>query len=101
MATKVYGTSDDLVEIEGEVRGEVGCYDSGVLLGFSDGTILAVRYGKSGLGGVWAVTPLREGDLFDRLEVCTDEDADPYSDVAHFRDGPLKAWAGRGMEAVR
>ena len=26
MAAKIYGTSDDLIEFEGDVDGEVGCY---------------------------------------------------------------------------
>lgn len=108
MATKVYGASDDLIEFEGELSGEVGCYGNGddddalgVLVAFSDGTILAVRYGKPGLGGVWAITALRSGGLFVRIDLCSSEDADPYSDIAHFRDGKLKAWAGITAEQVR
>jgi hypothetical protein len=106
--TKVYGASDDLIEFEGELSGEVGCFGTGdeddalgVLVALSDGTILAVRYGKPGLGGVWGITMLRQGEMFERLDICTDEDANPYSDVAHFKAGKLKAWAGRGAEAVR
>jgi len=106
--TRVYGASDDLIEFEGELRGEVGCYGSdegpdhaiGVLVAFSDGTLLAVRYGKPGLGGVWAIAVLRRGEMFERLDICTDEDADPYSDVAHFRPGKLKAWAATNAERV-
>ncbi len=74
MATKVYGVSDDLVEFEGDLYGEVGCYGTdeedrlGILIAFSDGTVLAARYGKPGLGGVWALTPLRKGTLYERVE---------------------------------
>lgn len=104
MATRVYGASDDLIEFEGDLRGEVGCYgctgDSPVLLAFSDGTILSVAYGKNGLG-IWAVAALRQGDMLERIDYCDDEDATPYSDVAHFRDGPLKAWCGKDSERVR
>lgn len=104
--TKVYGASDDLIEVEGDLRGEVsadadGPDDLGVLLAFSDGTVAAVRYGKPGFGGVWAITVLREGEMFARLDICTDEDADPYSDVLHFKPGKIKAWAGRHCEIVR
>lgn len=108
MATKVYGASDDLVEFEGDLRGEVGCYGSGddaeslgVLVAFSDGTVIAVRYGKPGLGGVWAITLLRTGDMFERLDTCFDEDANPYSDVVHFKSGALKAWAATQAAQVR
>jgi hypothetical protein len=105
--TRVYGRSDDLVEFEGELRGEIGCYGSGddgklgVLVAFSDGTILAVRYGKPVGEGIWAIDVLRQGELFDRLEVCTDAEADPYSDQVFFKDGKLKAWNGLSAEAVR
>jgi len=105
MGTKVYGASDDLIEFEGELSGEVGCYGtdgddhSGVLLTFSDGTILVVKYGKPG-GGIWSVQSVKRGKLLDRIDVCEDEDADPYSDVAHFKAGKLKCWASKEWEAV-
>lgn len=103
--TRVYGCSDDLVEFEGELHGEVGHYGSdeeeiGCLVAFSDGTIIVVKYGKPGLGGVWAITVLAQGQLFDRIEMCSDEDADPYSDVLYFKPGKLKAWAGFNAEKV-
>lgn len=105
MSTKVYGTSDDLIELEGDVRGEVGYYGSGPeepgTLFFSDGTVLDVWYGKKDHEGVWAVNPRRAGPLFDRVDVCTDEDATPYSDVAHFRPGLTWAYFSKGAEQVR
>lgn len=42
MTTKIYGTSDDLIEFEGDIYDEIGAYkaqDKGILL--SDGTVLA------------------------------------------------------------
>lgn len=91
MVTRIYGASDDLIEADGDVSGEHSQYGtddakSGVLLAFSDGTLLDVKYGKNDLG-IWRVSLLRKGDLFDRIEECTDEDADVHSDVAHFKDG--------------
>ena len=62
MATKVYGASDDLIEFEGDVAGEVGAYgtddkDHGVLLVFSDGTMLEVSTARpssqSGASQCW------------------------------------------------
>lgn len=105
MASKVYGASDDLIVFEGGCSGEVGCFgtdedkDMGVLVAFSDGTVLAVKYGKP-QGGIWSIAVLHEGALFDRLDVCSDEDADPYSDVAHFKAGKLKAWHGAHCQKV-
>lgn len=88
--TRVYGTSDDLVEIEGgKASGEIGCYgtddrDQGVLLIFDDGTLLEVKYCKRHRG-VWGIDCLRSGEAFDHIEACDDDDADPYSDQAFFK----------------
>ena len=104
MSTKVYGSSDDLIEFEGDLSGEVGRYGTnelelGLLLAFSDGTVLAVKYGKP-VGGVWQITVLREGGLFDRFEACHDPDSKMYSDIVHFKDGTLKAWWADRAETV-
>jgi hypothetical protein len=100
MTTKVYGQSDDLIEFEGDVNGEVGCYgtddrDKGVLVSFSDGTLLEVKYGKDSKG-IWEIKLKERGALLDRIDQCTDEDANPYSDVAHFNAGITWAYASRG-----
>ena len=108
MATKVYGASDDLIEFDGDVHGEVGCWNNGgsnndkdgVLVACSDGTLLAVKYHKPGMG-VWSVTLLHAGELFDHIDPCVDEDATPYSDVAHFRDGLKWAHAATEWERVK
>jgi hypothetical protein len=104
MTTKIYGTSDDLIELEGDIRGEVGCFgtddqEHGVLLFCSDATVLEVKYGKN-KKAIWEVKVLKRGSLFDRIGVCTDEDADPYSDVAHFRAGLKWAYAAAEWEFV-
>ena len=89
MATKVYGASDDLIEFDGDFRGECGGGGSepGDLVILSDGSLLLVKYGKPALGSVWMVSALKKGALFDRIETCEDEDATIYSDVAYFKDG--------------
>jgi hypothetical protein len=105
--TKVYGASDDLIEFDGDIHGEVGCYGTdaddhdGVLCIFSDGTLLNVRYGKNG-DAIWGITLVKKGELLDRIDQCSDEDADPYSDVAHFKPGLRWAYAAKGTwEAVK
>lgn len=86
--TKVYGASDDLIEFEGDVYGEVGHFsDKPTRITMSDGTVLRVQYGKRDQGGVWGVTLVTAGLLFDHIDECFDENADPYSDVAYFKDG--------------
>lgn len=78
---KIYGASDDLLEIEGsDVVDEIGCFDCDVILVFSDGTIIRVHYGKPDLG-VWSIMILRQGSARHLLTLCNDENADPYSDV--------------------
>lgn len=97
--TRVYGASDDLVEVEGAVTGEVGCYGAGVLLVFSDGTLIRVKYGKP-CGGVWALDLVHRGELLEDIVVCTDEDSVMHSDVAHFRPGLKWAYAAKDWERV-
>lgn len=104
MSTKVYGCSDDLIEIEGDVRGEVGFYGSddreyGVLLLFSDGTILEVKYGK-GKAGIWGIMLMNKGTLFEHINPCNDENANPYSDVAYFKDGLKWGYAATEWEKI-
>ncbi len=105
MTTKVYGSSDDLIEFDGDIQGEVGKYgtdddDYGVLLICSDGTLLEIKYGKAHLG-IWGITIINKGTLFDRIDPCTDEDAEPHSDVALFKDGMKWALAATEWQKVR
>jgi hypothetical protein len=45
MKTKIYGASDDLIEIEGAINDEVGHYDATrLLIKASDGTIARITY---------------------------------------------------------
>jgi hypothetical protein len=84
--TIVYGYSDDLVEIEGDLDDEIGAYDQDIVITASDGTVLFVHYGKPD-GGIWAIAAFRVGDKFLGIDECHDENADRYSDVARFADG--------------
>ena len=101
--TKVYGASDDLIEFEGDVSGEYSCYGTdekhGVLLIFSDGTLLEVKYGKSDMG-IWGISVIKEGDLFEVVELCEDENANIYSDIAKFNNGLKWAYAANEWEKV-
>lgn len=104
MATKIYGASDDLIEFEGDFKGEVGCYgtndrDNGVLVMVSDGTMLEVKYGKND-DAIWEVKLLKKGKLLVSIDLCTGSEADQYSDVAHFKDGVKWAYAATEWEKV-
>lgn len=97
--TRVYGTSDDLMEFEGDVSAEVVCYnlskEKPLAMFFSDGTVLHGYYNKNN-AGIWGIDVVEKGSLFDRIEICTDEDAEPYSDQVFFKPG-LK-WARHGED---
>jgi hypothetical protein len=100
MATKAYGQSDDLLEVEGDVLGEVGCYGSedaskpNAALIFDDGTIAEWTYDQD---GIWRCKIVAKGKLFDHVDVCDGSDVDrDYSDVLHLRDGVKRAWSSDG-----
>lgn len=99
MATKVYGASDDLIEFADDFVGEASGGSKPKLVILSDGTLLEVRYGK-GDDGIWEVKCLKKGSLFDRIDICDDGDADPYSDVAHFKEGITWAYCAGDYEKV-
>ena len=79
---KVYGTSDDLVEIENSKykEDEIGCYDHDVRIRFFDGTVIRVGYPKDGLA-IWWVEIEKQGTEEQKLTICDDEDARIYSDI--------------------
>lgn len=84
---KVYGASDDLIEVEGDVSEEFpalrefdnGSYEDGGYLAFSDGTILRVEYAES---GVWRIHPVRVEGATLTITQAPEDDEDNYSDVA-------------------
>lgn len=81
---KVYGASDDLVEIEGSKYqdDEIGCYNTDVKIEFVDDTVIQVHYGKDNdTKGIWAITVLNKGSAYQELLVCEDENARIYSDI--------------------
>ena len=79
---KVYGASDDLVEIENSKykEDEIGCYDHDVRIRFFDGTVIRVGYPKDGLA-IWWIEIEKQGTAENKLTICSDEDARIYSDI--------------------
>ncbi|MBC8558876.1 hypothetical protein [Fumia xinanensis] len=79
---KIYGYSDDLVEIENSTykEDEIGCYDKDVRIRFVDGTIIRVGYGKSELA-VWYIVVEEQGTAKQTLTICDNEEAEIYSDI--------------------
>lgn len=74
----VYGASDDLIEIEGDISDEFTYdHDEPNFLAFSDGTLIEATYTQSGR---WAISVLANGDAS-----STKEDA--LSDEGRRNDG--------------
>jgi hypothetical protein len=105
MSTRVYGASDDLIEFEGDVSGEVSCFgtddqEKGVLIIFSDGTLVEIKYGKVD-SAIWGINIIKRGELFDHLEPCDDEEAKINSDILELKDGIKWAYAAREWGKVK
>lgn len=79
---KIYGLSDDLVEICGSAykENEIGCWNSDVRIRFVDGTVIRVGYPKE-IGAIWWIEVEKRGSAEQRLTICEDEDAEIYSDT--------------------
>ncbi len=75
----IYGASDDLIELRGDIEEEFGTYEVGYLH-FDDGTILKVSYCEVE-GKCWDVTAinLSSSALLERLEPEL-EDGEHFSD---------------------
>ena len=105
MSTKVYGSSDDLIEFEGDVSGEVECYgtddrERGVLVILSDGTLFEVKYGKFGRA-IWGILVVHKGSLLTDVTPYPNEEKDSYSDIAHFAEGLKWAYAATKWGVVQ
>lgn len=76
MKVTIYGASDDLVEVEGDLSNEFNGDD--VTLIFGDGTHVRAEYGRSGL---WRLNRTQAGSAaYEHVFTATDSDSDAYSD---------------------
>ncbi len=82
---KISGHSDDLIEIDGDIKEEIDYYEKEpAYLAFSDGTILRIIYDDSGL---WKIVQVHEGKADVEYEFkATDSDSDNYSDIVTLRN---------------
>jgi hypothetical protein len=81
MTTTVYGASDDLIELDGDIYEEFSYRDdeNGDLLGFSDGTLLRIRHDAE---GIWRITPVSQGPAFQGVQQAPADDDRNYTDRA-------------------
>lgn len=92
----VYGASDDLIEIEGDISEEFQYLDSGDLLAFSDGTILDIEYRR----GIWRIVPVYRGRAALLINPAVEGDDDHYSDRVTL-NGVTVDWVVHGVEWAR
>lgn len=93
---KLYGSSDDLIEFEGDVRWEISdskAGEAGEVLALSDGSLIAVTY-----DGIWHFDVRFVGSSNpQKVFAATDSNGDQYSDIIEF-SGPIR-WAVYGKKA--
>lgn len=77
MKVNVYGASDDLIEVDGDIEAEFSySEDESNFLVFSDGTVLSVAYDDSGM---WRIGRIFAGSASFAKTEASDPD-DDYSD---------------------
>lgn len=69
MAVLIYGASDDLIEVEGDVEDEFNVYDP-AYLALSNGVVLFIEYTKS---GIWRIR-VDAGHEHVQIEPATSDD---------------------------
>lgn len=90
MSVLVYGASDDLVELDGDVYEEFNCVSGKAKLAFSNGVLLKLKY-----DGVWRITVLAGESLVAHFpsrgeDAGNDEEGVPgYSEKAYVT-GPIE-----------
>lgn len=98
---KVYGASDDLIEVEGSISEEFSASsDEDNYLGFSNGTVLRVRYTDN---GTWEIRVMKNGGGKPCITHNNGPDSDSYSDVLQMGDADWVVFGTRlvfGKKAV-
>jgi len=93
----VYGASDDLIEVDGDISEEFryhgGDGRAGDLLAFSDGTILRIHLLTQ--SGVWRITPVVAGSATLRIEQAAEGGEVNYSDTAELSGA---VWVVQGVD---
>lgn len=92
----IYGASDDLIEIDGDINEEFNVLGKEKsILAFSNGTVLRMEYGDD---GTWQIRPLVVTEEFE-FHPAVSADDDNYSDTVVMR-GDIK-WVVLGSEIAR
>lgn len=73
---KIYGVSDDLIEIEGDIRQEIEAYEQVKHICLSDGLIVKINY-----DGEWNIKIVKKGDSPVKYTPSEGVDSKNYSDI--------------------
>ncbi len=96
MGIKIYGASDDLIEIEGDIREEYNVHvfddDDGRYLAFSDGTVVRVYYDQE---GVWRFRIVSKGKATQSHALPIGED--DHTEVLELTDASI-TWVVMGTK---
>jgi hypothetical protein len=90
----IYGASDDLIEVEGDIREEYYARDAGDMANavvFPDGSVVAIEYTPA---GVWRIGLERQGagTTVEHVRAPEDDD-DNYSDRVTLKSDQPFRWA--------
>ena len=85
----IYGSSGDLIEIDGNIREEFNCYDEEEpqFLAFSDGSVLSILYDND---GIWKIRQVAVGKAEYSKKEAVNPDSDDYSDRATLKGGNIQ-----------
>lgn len=94
MTVIITGASDDIIEIDGDIREEFTYKDEdqGDLLAFSDGTLLRV----ASMYGVWRITPVAKGSASLTVEQQTEDEGTDKATL----DGDVR-WVVHGQSYAK
>jgi len=92
MSVKIYGSSDDLIIVEGDITVEFNAYSTqDECLFLSNGLAFSVEY-----NGLWKFQLIRgDGRFINYTHIATDSNSKKYSDVIEIK-GTI-TWAGLGI----
>jgi hypothetical protein len=94
MPITVYGASDDMIEVEGDITEEFDYTgdtpNSGDLLAFSDGTVLRIRFDDA---GVWRIVKVAGGPV--DIAQAPEGDDSNYTDRATIKGAD---WVVHGID---
>jgi len=74
---KVYGHSDDCVEIEGDFKKEIYSFDKPLRIYFDDGTDFIIKYNNE---GNWVFDVIKKGKKFKKILPIDIKDPNNYTE---------------------